>query len=181
MIRLFVALEIPAEVRERLSHLKGGVPGARWLPPEQLHLTLRFIGDVAENVAADVRTELARVKAEPFDFTVDGTGCFGEGRKARVLWAGIEANEALNHLQKKVEIAVEHAGLEPETRKFTPHVTLARLRHPKPDRVRDWLESNSTFRADPIRADRFTLFSSFLSSEGALHTPEESYALNSLT
>ncbi len=181
MIRLFVALELPDEVKERLSHLKGGVPGARWLPPEQLHLTLRFIGDVAEDVATDVQTELAHVKAEPFDFYLDGTGCFGEGRKARVLWAGLEASDELVHLRKKVEMAVEHAGLEPETRKFTPHVTLARLRHPKPAAMGDWLASNATFRAGPIRADRFTLFSSYLSSEGALHTPEESYPLASLT
>lgn len=177
MIRLFAGLELPEMTRERLSLLCAGVPGARWVKPENLHLTLRFIGDVENGVAEDIDDALRRVRAPRFDLDLDGVGFFGKPETARTLWAGVVKTEPLNHVQMKVENAVQRAGLPAEARKFAPHVTLARLRGAPSQRLRRYVEENGAFRAGPIPVERFVLFSSFLSSSGAIYTPEAYYDL----
>src|SRR5205823_13507748 len=104
MIRLFVAAELPESIRERLLSLQGGVPGARWSNSEQLHLTLRFIGEVAENVGHDIDDALATIRAPSFTLELSGVGEFG-GKNPRALWAGVKNNDALLHLQRKIETA----------------------------------------------------------------------------
>src|SRR5215469_9521767 len=118
MIRLFVALEIPDAVRTRLMLLQGGVPGARWASDEQMHLTLRFVGEVDENVAHDIDDALAGIRAPAFALELAGVGEFG-GKNPRALWAGVRGGDALLHLQKKVETALQRIGLTPEERKFS--------------------------------------------------------------
>jgi len=178
MIRLFVALELPDTVRDRLVALQGGVPGARWSSDDQMHLTLRFIGEVDENVAHDIDDALSGIRAPAFELELSGVGEFG-GRNPRALWAGVKANGALLHLQKKVETALQRIGLEPETRKFSPHVTLARLRSSPRDKVMAFLSHHGLFASGPIKIDRFVLFSSHQGSGGSVYHAERVYPLES--
>lgn len=161
MLRLFVALTLPAAVRDRLCGLMGGVPGARWVPNENLHLTLRFIGDVDEGAAADLDAELSRTPFAPFKLTLEGMGVFGASRRPRALWAGVAPSPELDILQGRVEAAAQRAGQPAETRKFTPHVTLARLKGGD-DRLGRFLESNGLFRAGPFDVTGFSLMRSRL-------------------
>lgn len=179
MIRLFVAVNFPEDVRERLAGLQGGVPGARWSEPDALHLTLRFIGEVPEDQAHDIDAALAEVQAPAFPLTLDGVGSFGHGRGARLLWAGVERSEALAHLAAKVESALVRTGLPAEERKFTPHVTLARLRDANADRVARFLSERSFFRAGPFLVDHVTLYRSHLGKGGSVYEPLASYPLAS--
>src|SRR4051812_13408366 len=127
MIRLFVALPLPEDVTDSLLALEQGVPGARWSTREQLHLTLRFIGEVDGRDASAIDETLAAISAPPFTLQLKGVGAFG-GKNPRALWAGVAANEALIHLQRKIESTIQRLGFHAEKRKYTPHVTLARLR-----------------------------------------------------
>jgi 2'-5' RNA ligase len=178
MIRLFVALDFPADVRERLAGLGGGVPGARWNEPASLHLTLRFIGEVPDDTAADIDAALAGIEAPGFDLVLDGVGMYGSNRHARVLWAGVERSEPLAHLQGKVESALVRCGLAAEERKFSPHVTLARLRDAPKERVGRFLEERGLFRAGPMRIDHFTLYRSLLGKGGAVYEALREYPLS---
>jgi 2'-5' RNA ligase len=176
MIRLFVALELPAPLRARLALLGGGVPGAKWQREDQMHLTLRFIGEVDERRAHDIDDALATVRAPAFSLELAGVGDFG-GREPHALWAGVRANDALIHLEKKVESALVRLGLDAETRKYTPHVTLARLRNAPRAKVAEFIAHHSLFASGPIAIDHFTLFSSHLGSGGAVYRVERTYAL----
>ena len=176
MIRLFVALELPEMVRERLGGLQGGVPGARWANDDQLHLTLRFIGEVTENVGHDVDDALMGIRAPGFELELAGVGEFG-GKNPRALWAGVRGNGALLHLQRKVETALQRIGLEPEPRKFSPHVTLARLRGAPREKVMAFLSHYALFASGPFQIDRFVLFSSHQGSGGSVYHAERVYPL----
>lgn len=178
MVRLFVALDLPAQVRERLRLLTGAkLPGARWVPPENMHLTLRFVGEVDHGRADDIDGALAGIAARGFDLTLEGVGAFESGRRVHALWAGVERNPALDHLRAKIESAVVRAGCEPERRKFSPHVTLARLDQPDPAKFGAWLHANALFRLGPVPVEHFTLFSSRLGRDGAHYTAEADYPL----
>src|SRR5271154_3617190 len=132
MLRLFVGIEFPPELKLRLSQISGlGVSGARWVAPGNFHLTLRFIGEIGEDVATDVDEALADIRARRFTLQLAGTGVFG-GNKPHTLWVGAERDPQLARLRDKIELALIRVGLEPEVRKFAPHVTLARLRNPDP-------------------------------------------------
>ena len=181
MIRLFVGLSLPEAVQPRLDALCNGVPGARWVAPESRHMTLRFIGDVAESVTSDVDDALREIEAPAFMLTLDGVGQFGSKGQARMLWVGAERDERLLRLAAKVESAVVRAGLEPEGRKFIPHVTLARLKDVREFQLGPYLADHALFRAGPFPVDRFVLFSSFLSRNGAIYTPEAEYPLKGAT
>ena len=177
MIRLFVALEMPETVRERLLTLQGGIPGARWAGDGQLHLTLRFIGEVDENVAHDVDDALLTIRAPGFTLELAGVGEFG-GKNPRALWAGVRPNDALIHLQKKIETALQRIGLEPESRKFSPHVTLARLKAAPREKVVAFLSHYALFTSGPIPIDQFVLFSSHQGTGGSVYHAERIYRLS---
>jgi 2'-5' RNA ligase len=176
MIRLFVALEIPESIRTRLAMLEGGVPGARWASEEQMHLTLRFIGEVDGNVANDIDDALAGIRAPGFALELAGVGEFG-GKKPHALWAGVRASEPLLHLQRKVETALQRIGLPAEERKFSAHVTLARMRSAPPEKVMQFLAHHALFASGPFEVNRFVLFSSQLGSGGSVYHPERLYPL----
>lgn len=176
MIRLFAGLEIPEEVKDTLLDLEGGVPGARWIEADNLHLTLRFIGEIDEPLAADVDEALARIKARPFTVRLKSVGAFG-GKNPHALWAGIENPEPLKHLADKCEQAVRAAGVDPEKRKFLPHVTVARLKGAPPGAVQDWIRRHGLFRAPDFEVTHFTLFSTALKHTGAVYTAERRYIL----
>ncbi len=177
MIRLFVAIPLPGDVRERLGLLAGGIPGAKWVEPANLHLTLRFIGEVEEPVVAEIAAALETIEAAPFTIELDGMGDFGSGKRLRALWAGVARNEALKNLHARIESALVRVGLEPERRRFTPHVTLARLKGAPAARARRFIAENGAFRAGPIPVAGFSLYSSFLSRNSAIHDPVAEFPL----
>ena len=178
MLRLFVGLALPDGVIARLSMICSGVPGADWVSPVNMHLTLRFIGEVEENAAEDIDALLAGIEVPAFSLELTGVNTFGEGTKARSLWAAVAPSAELSHLHAKVESAVVRAGQRPEGRKFTPHVTLAHLSRPQPPRLATFLEGNAAFQAGPFRIDRFTLFESRLGKGGSVYIPLVDYPLN---
>ena len=173
MIRLFVALDVPASHRQRLLGLCHGVRDARWVPEANLHLTLRFIGEVEEPQAEEIVTALGSVEAEAFSVTLDGVGHFKTGRRIRSLWAGVAPCEALLILQERVDATLRRAGIPTDGRRFTPHITLARLKGGTPERTGPWLEINSLFRTEPFTVNSFTLFESHLGHNGSIYTPVE--------
>src|SRR3954451_24232219 len=126
-MRLFVALDLPWLLRERLSALAGGLPGARWVPPENYHLTLRFIGETPGHKAEDIDVALAGLRARGFSLTLAGVGTFSKGGRSTALWVGGGGNPQLDHLQNKIETALQLCGLDAERRRFLTHVTLAPL------------------------------------------------------
>jgi RNA 2',3'-cyclic 3'-phosphodiesterase len=176
MIRLFAALQIPEKMRERLVALQGGVPGARWANEEQMHLTLRFIGEVDDHVAHDIDDALAGIRAPAFTLELAGVGEFG-GKNPRALWAGVRPNEALLHLQKKIETALQRIGLAAETRKFSAHVTLARMKSAPHEKIVQFLTHHALFTSGSFPVSDFVLFSSHLSHNGSIYHPERIYPL----
>jgi RNA 2',3'-cyclic 3'-phosphodiesterase len=176
MIRLFVGIELPPELRLRLSLLCAGLPGARWVDAGNLHLTLRFIGEVDEGVASDIDAALARIRAPRFAVTLAGAGCFG-GDKPRLLWIGVENSDALFLLRDRVEAALRRVGLAPDTRRFSPHVTLARLKQVAVPHLQEFLGANALFRAAPVAVDRFSLIASYPTKSGAIYEDQADYAL----
>jgi RNA 2',3'-cyclic 3'-phosphodiesterase len=177
MLRLFVGIEFPPELKLRLSLLQSGIAGARWIDPGNFHLTLRFIGEVDEGTAADVDEALLRLKARPFSVQLAGVGIFG-GDKLRQLWVGVEREPTLFTLQGKIEQALMRAGLPPEPRKYVPHVTLARLRDPRPQDVQFFLASHAQFRAVPLRIERFSLIASYPTKAGSVYEDQADYELH---
>jgi 2'-5' RNA ligase len=176
-LRLFVALPLPDGVIARLAVMCRGIPGARWVEPANMHITLRFIGEVEEPVAEEINFNLSHVEVPAFDLELRGLDTFGQGFRARALWVGVPAAPALAHLQHKVESAVVRAGLPPEGRKFTPHVNIARLAKPEAGRLQSFIEGNNLFRAGPFAVDGFTLFESQTGNGGPVYTALEDYPL----
>ncbi|MCU0886946.1 MAG: RNA 2',3'-cyclic phosphodiesterase [Rubritepida sp.] len=176
-MRLFVALELPEAVRDSLAGLMVGVPGMRWVPPANYHLTLRFIGEVTPPEAEEVDLALAGIRAKPFDLRLSGLGIFEKGGRVQSVHAVAERTPALQHLQAKVETALQRAGLAPERRRFAPHVTLARTELVPLDKLAGFLQAHNLFRTEPVPVEHFTLFSSRLGKEMAVYTPEVDYAL----
>ena len=177
MIRLFAALSLPDEVGTALQRRQTGVEGARWRPLSALHVTLRFFGELREDVARDLDAELSWVGGGPFDIVLEGAGAFGEGGDIHTIWAGVAENPALRRLAKACETAARRAGLKPDGRSFRPHLTLAYLRHADPARVAAWIQANNLLKSPSIRVDRFGLYSSFLASDGAQYRLEAEYGL----
>lgn len=178
-MRLFVALDLPSSLKERLASLVGGIPGARWVAPENYHLTLRFIGEVPPHRAEEVDLALAGVRAREFSLSLAGTGTFSRNgsKRGSSLWIGVERNPQLEHLQNKIETALQRAGLDPERRRFAPHVTLARLDNVAETRLATYVQTHNLFRADPVPMKHFTLFSSRPGKELSVYTAEVDYAL----
>ena len=177
MIRLFVAIDLPADLKHRIEPLCSGVEGARWVGEDNMHLTLRFIGEVGEENLDDIVGALARVNGTRFSLEVTGAGHFESRRRVRALWLGLEKQPALFALRERIESALVHTGLPPEGRKFSAHLTLARLKGTRPARVHDWLAANSLFRAAPFEVEDFVLFSSLLGRGGAIYQPVQTFPL----
>ncbi len=177
MIRLFVGLGLPEPLRETLSMMERGIPGARWIEADNYHVTLRFIGEVAEDRAEDIDSALGAVQAPPFALSLAGAGHFGKLCKARSVWAGVEASEPLNHLQARVESAIVRAGNAPEEHRFKPHVTLARIKGETGHHLANFLSEHGDFRAPPFEIDDFRLYESRLTRHGPVYRSLRSYAL----
>jgi len=175
MLRLFVGIGFPPELKLRLSLLCSGVPGAKWVDPGNFHLTLRFIGEIGEDTAADIDDALSRLRARRLTLQIAGTGVFGD--KPRNLWAGVERSPELVGLRDKIEQSLIRVGLPPEPRKFAPHVTLARLLDPPLDKLRDFLTAHAQFRAEPLPVEGFSLIASFQTKAGSVYEDQADYPL----
>jgi 2'-5' RNA ligase len=176
MQRLFVAIRPPLDIRERLLAAMGGVAGARWQDEAQLHLTLRFIGEVDRHAARDVDAALSAIHYPRFEIALAGIGTFDRRGEPAALWAGVAPHEPLKILHKKVDQGLARAGLEPERRSFAPHITLARLsRGGGP--VLGFLAAAGGLASRPFAVDEFSLFESRLTPEGAVYTRLARYSL----
>lgn len=176
-MRLFVGLDFTWETKQMLASLAGGIPGARWVPPENYHLTLRFIGEVPSHHAEEIDHALAALRARAFPLVLAGMGTFAKGGQANQLWVGVQKNPLLEALHNKVETALQRVGCEPERRRFTPHITLARLRDAAEGKLVGFVQSHNLFRAGPMPVQHFVLFSSKLGKEASVYAPEVEYAL----
>lgn len=170
-MRLFVGIPMPEEVADRLLMLNGGLPGARWIARQNLHLTLRFLGDAEQAQAEDLIEALERLHLAVATIQIAGLGLFGDRRRQQQLYADIQQDPELTRLNQKIEQMAQRTGFEPEGRRFHPHVTLARMRNPDKRRLGQYLEANGQFAMQPFQTTGFTLFRSHLSSEGAMYEP----------
>jgi 2'-5' RNA ligase len=177
MHRLFVALRPPREVRSALLSIMGGISGARWQDEDQLHLTLRYIGEVDRRTAEDVAVALAQVHAAPLDLHLAGCGVFSDSRgRINALWAGVGPRDPLAALHRKVDQAMIRAGLEPEHRAYQPHITLARLPG-SAGPVDRFLADHAALASPSFRIEHMALYESTLGHGGSLYEPVERYAL----
>ena len=176
MPRLFVALDPPDEVRDEIDRLCQGLPDARWTDWDHLHLTLRFIGEVDHDTFCEIGEALAGISMPPFDLQLRGIGQFPPRGALRHLWVGVAADPGLARLKRRVDRCVADAGVPAERRKFVPHVTLARFGMPPPERrLGSWIAARNLFATRSFPVSGFTLYSSILRSEGAMHVAEARY------
>lgn len=177
MPRLFTGLEVPRDVAFALSMKKGGLPGARWIDQENYHITLRYLGEVDWRIARDVTDVLERFsRHERFTVRLNRLDAFG-GHKPRALYAGVETNESLNRLQAAQERVLQQIGLPPDNRKFSPHVTLARLRNTSPAALARYMHESLQFTCLDFSVGRFVLFSSRESMGGGPYLIEQAFEL----
>jgi 2'-5' RNA ligase len=183
LYRLFVAIALPEETKRELESLCNGLPGVYWRAPEQIHLTLRYIGTVDGGRFADIRQALARVASEPFELILSGVGFFPFRKTPEAIWVVAEKSDPLARLRERVETALAAGGVQLERKRFRPHVTLGRFagnhsRGNNYDRMAAWLARFSLFRARPVAVGSFGLFSSARSSQGPSYRLEEEYPLS---
>ncbi len=177
MIRLFAALAIPPQIGETLARRQQGLPGARWRPPESLHITLRFFGDISETIADDLDAELGRIVGAPVVVALKGVGSFGDAGAVRAVWAGVAPDPPLERLARCCERAARRAGLKPDTRPWRPHLTLAYLNRGEPGRVAAWIEAQGLLCSPRFACLAFGLYSSRLGRGGSTYRLERSYPL----
>ncbi|NVJ97694.1 MAG: RNA 2',3'-cyclic phosphodiesterase [Alphaproteobacteria bacterium] len=175
MVRLFVGLEIPENMRSALFDARGGVEGAHWQRDDQLHLTLAFIGDVPKRTFHEIEGELSRIVLTPFELSLRGVGLFGKPKQPKNLWAGVSDRAPLVHLHDKICHSLEMVGLEIDRRRYKPHVTLARFRRHAQARIGDWLTQHENLQTPSMTVEHFTLFSSQLTHEGSYYTVESRF------
>lgn len=177
MPRLFTGIKIPLNIANRLRFLQSGLTGARWIEAEDFHITLRFFGEVDGVMADEIFYGFQKIKPPSFDVELHSTGVFGS-KKPRMVWAGVRPNEALEDLHRSQEVLAQKIGLPAEGRKFTPHVTLARLRHGDIDEVGHYLAYHGSFCSEPFRVSEFVLYSARNSKGGGPYVIEETYSLS---
>lgn len=176
MHRLFVGFRPPPAIRAQLQALAGGVAGARWQDDEQLHCTLRYIGEVERPRAEDIAVALGSLRFAPFELAVDGVGEFDSRGRPNALWAGLRPQDQVTQLHQKIDQALVRLGLEPERRAYRPHITLARMNVPAGTNAR-FLQDHAGLTSPPFRVDAFLLFESHLGREGARYAAIERYPL----
>jgi RNA 2',3'-cyclic 3'-phosphodiesterase len=176
-MRLFVGLALPLDIRHRLQALCSGIAEARWVKPENMHITLRFVGDVNGEDVDDLNDALAKISCPSFNLSLGSVDCFGSSKGVRSVWAGVEKSQELEQLQARVESTISRLGYGPEERKFTPHITLARFKKTRADKIAPFFESNIGFVSGPFPIEKFTLFRSHLGHEGAHYETLGEYPL----
>lgn len=183
MYHLFIALDLPEQVKQSLQLLCGGLPGVLWQEPRQFHLTLRFVGTVDGGQREDIQTALNRCHIAPFDLELQGVGFFPHRGQPEKIWVGTQSCDELVRLRNKIEAAVVTTGLPPERRKFSPHVTLGKfgpgpVKSNNSRRLADYLSSFSLYRSEPFTVTSFILYSSVRSHQGPQYSIESEYSLS---
>lgn len=178
MHRLFVGLRPPAAIRTRLLEMTGGIPGARWQNDGQIHITLRYIGEVERPLAEDIALALGQIHAPAMAVSLDGVGQFDDKRgRPNAVWAGLRPHDALAGLHRKVDQALIRLGVEPDHRAYLPHITLARMTG-QPGIADRFLADHAGLSSEPFGFTHFILFESTLGSEGAIYETIERYPLD---
>ena len=178
MPRLFTGIKIPAQTAQMLALVQGKLPGVRWMEGSDYHITLRFIGDISDEMAGEIDFQLSKLAFAPFEFCIDHLDVFGS-KKPRTLFAGVKHNDALWALQREHEAIMQHVGLKPEGRKFAPHVTLARfgasLSDVRRSQIAKFMEMRGMFTPHTVQVEAFALFSARASRGGGPYLVEETY------
>ncbi len=177
MKRLFVSIDLPDSIKEDLYTICYGLVRTKWVEEEQLHLTLRFIGEVDGSVFIDIKDSLKNVRIDPFPLRLKGLGHFPPKKNPRVLWVGMEPQDSVTMLRNRIESILVKIGLEPERRKFSPHITIARLKDPPISKVARFLEERCLFSTTAFPVSDFCLYSSILTPKGPIHKVEARYNL----
>lgn len=170
-MRLFVAIELPEEVKHQLAGLRRDMAGVRWVAPEQLHLTMLFLGDLTEETTQQLSAAFSSIRIEPFELEIDRTGCFPDTRAPRVLWVGVMPRPELAILAERLRAATQSCGIVLEKRSFTPHITLARVKQPGAGAASCFLNQIIGNKFPVIHVRQFVLFHSCLTQQGAIHKP----------
>lgn len=178
MPRLFIAIDLPERIRDDITSTYMAIPGAKWIEDSQIHLTLRFIGEVDGETERRIDSALQSITSPPFSLSIKGVGHFPPRKEPRVLWVGVSDDQNLLKLQSKIERTLISIGLAPEDRKFHPHITIARLNGSPHEKVALFLSGHSLFETEPFDISEFSLYSSTLRKEGALHIKEVTYKLH---
>ena len=171
-------MPLPENIKDQIGDLRGSVNGIRWQKPEQMHLTLKFIGEIEEKMVERLKKDLTLVDADPFTMTFDGLGCFTRKGIPSVVWLGVEKSAELMSLKSEIERICSQAGIEKDDRDFKPHITLGRNREADKKGVYEYLEQSTEPDIDSFQAKYFTLYNSILSSEGAVHKPVKEFELS---
>lgn len=177
MIRLFAAIGIPEHVYDALPMPDGAIEGVNWVPDENFHITLRFIGDVGNAQARDIDDVLSTIRAPGFELALHGLDTFG-GKKPHALYAGVRPCPPLVHLHEKIDAALTRLGHPSERTKYTPHLTLARLKHAPEHKLAAFIQKNNLFECEPFAVTEFGLYSSILHAGGSDYTLERTYPLS---
>jgi 2'-5' RNA ligase len=178
MPRLFIAIELPEEVREELCRLRIQIPGARWVPESQIHLTLAFLGDVETERVAGLTERLSGLAAPPFQLCFDRLGCFPGRSRPRVLWVGVRPDPLLTSLADRLREILREWDIPQDERPFSPHITLARLKLPASRESAAFLDRPFRLESPTVSAEEFILFESRLTPAGAIHTPLKRFRLS---
>jgi 2'-5' RNA ligase len=178
-MRLFIAIPLPQDVKQKLLDLQQPINGIRWQSQEQMHLTIKFVGEVDQATAGELRDELHTITHPHFAMTIAGIGYFPKGKQPKVLWAGIKENASLQELHKKVEHCCDKNGIAPENRPYKPHVTIGRTKNTPKQAVTSYINQHEPFVLPDIQVSEFALYESKLHPDGARHHRFQTYFLKS--
>ncbi|MDX1617301.1 MAG: RNA 2',3'-cyclic phosphodiesterase [Balneolaceae bacterium] len=176
-MRLFTAIDLPDTVKDRLNEIQDPGLGIRWTAPEAMHLTLRFIGDVDSETRDDLIARMSELERSSFSFTIRDIGYFPPRKHPNIVWVGIEESNPLMELQSRIESACRRAGLEPDERPFTPHITIGRVKGARKNEVLSFINNHKKLRIEEIPVEEFILYESTLKPDGAVHTPLRRFSL----
>ncbi len=178
MYRLFLAIDLPDRIKSRINSICTGLDGVKWENEDQIHLTLRFIGDTDARMVDDIIVSLLEFRGKSFPLELNGLGHFSSKGNPKVIWAGVVESRELLHLYKKVNTNLIQCGVDQEHRKFAPHITLCRVKKCSSSRIADYLSYYGLFRTEPFVVSQFHLYSSKLTQKGAIHEKLKSFDLS---
>ena len=179
MRRIFIAADLPPDMREKMAALKRDIKGVRWYGPDHIHLTMRFIGEVEDDIVGEVQQALYSIEAPAIELESDGVGLFFAKKRPRVIWVGLQPAEPLKELRSRIDEALQHIGLPEDKKAFKPHVTIGKCKKSvDKGSVLDLKDDYGDWKEAAGKLSTLTLYSSTLSPEGAIHTPLEHYPLN---
>lgn len=180
MVRIFIGIAIPSEIKKHISMLQGGIPGANWVPPENYHISLRFIGEISETSKEDIAEALENLAFPVFKISLQGLGLFTQKDVPHHLWLKPQPEDQLIKLYRKIEnLLTKELSLKAETRKYTPHLTIAKLKEPNIDKVGQFIQWHNLFKTPEFEVSEYTLFQSHLTNTGPIYTPLDIYELDS--